>query len=91
MIAVQDETLCGFVEWMSEVGTAIVRRGTAACGNNSSIFYHENHSSLNGPCAVNDSLRDNETLSRAKFNGAAFQIDQQLAFDNVERLVVLII
>ena len=41
--------------------------------------------------AMHDALRNHESLARAQLHGPAFKIDQQLAFDHVEKLIVVIV
>src|SRR6266705_6604327 len=68
--------------------TALKCRTLAARRNNSGVFHHQNHSSLLRSRPVKDSFRHDETLSRTELDGAAFEIDQQQAFDNIEELVI---
>ena len=40
---------------------------------------------------MEDSFGNDRALPRAELHGSAFEIDQQLPFDNVEKLVVIVV
>src|SRR5580704_12183252 len=64
---------------------------SVSCRDDSGVLDHEDYRSLRGAGAMQDSLRNDGALSRGKFHGSAFEIDQQLAFDYVEKFVIVIV
>ena len=76
---------------MRTISLSSERRSLAASWNDSGVLYHQNHRSLERPCTMNHSFRDNEPLSRVELNSAVFKIDNQPAFNNVKEFVVVIV
>lgn len=62
----------------------------ASSRNNPGVFHHENHGSLAGSGAVQDSLRNDKRLPRSQFDRPTFEIDQQLPLHNMEEFVVVV-
>src|SRR5215470_7579536 len=59
--------------------------------HNSRVFNHEHYRSLRRSCPVKHSLGHHETLSRRELNCSPLQVNQQLAFDDVKELVIVIV
>src|SRR5690349_22962293 len=59
-------------------------------GNDSGVFYHEDHSTLRSTRAMEHALGNDSALPRTKLHGAAFEGNQQLPFDNVEKLIIIV-
>src|SRR5690348_1302798 len=59
-------------------------------GNDSGVFYHEDHSTLRSTRAMEHALGNDSALPRTKLHGAAFEVNQQLPFDNVEKLIIIV-
>lgn len=62
----------------------------ASSRNNPGVFHHDNHGSLAGWGAVQDSLRNDKRLPRSQFDRPTFEIDQQLPLHNIEEFVVVV-
>src|SRR5215831_686932 len=60
-------------------------------GNNALVLYHQHHSAPGRAGAVHHALGDNETLAWVELHGAAFEVNEQLPFDDVKELVVLVV
>jgi hypothetical protein len=60
-------------------------------GQNAFVLKHENDGAMRGARAMDDSLRNDEALSRLERDGTIFEIDKQLALDHVEELVVCVV
>src|SRR5690242_20499776 len=63
---------------------------TASGGDDTGVFHHEHDRSLRSARAMQNSLGDHHALPRTEFHGAAFEINQQLSFDDVEELIIVI-
>jgi hypothetical protein len=59
--------------------------------DDSTVFDHKNYRALRRSRAVEHSLGNDNALPGREFNGAAFQVDDQLAFDHIKKLVVVIV
>src|SRR5215510_2698155 len=59
--------------------------------NNPGVFEHQDHSPLWRESAVHHAFGHDESLARVKLHSAAFEIDQQPALDDVEKLIVVIV
>ena len=62
---------------MRTISLSSERRSLAASWNDSGVLYHQNHRSLERPCTMNHSFRDNEPLSPVELNSAIFKIERQ--------------
>src|ERR1700730_18304368 len=54
-------------------------------------LHHQNDRPLRRASAVDDALRNYESLALAKLHGAPLQIDQKLSLDDVEKLVEVVV
>src|ERR1700730_3540654 len=68
-----------------------VGRVLAPGRNDASILYHEDNGPLKSPSTMYYPLWNNDTLPRGEFQGSILKINEKLSFDNVEKLVLLIV
>src|SRR6202022_100028 len=58
--------------------------------NNPGVLKHQDYSSLGGPGAGQHAFGDDESLPWRELHDPVFHVDQQLALDDVEELVVMV-
>src|SRR5271163_3968776 len=58
--------------------------------DNPGILDHENHGALRSAGAMQGPSWHHKALARMKLHDALFQVNQQLALDHIEELVVLV-
>src|SRR5438270_4083964 len=73
------------------LSSAHLAKPSVSSRDNARVLEHQDHGPLRRPRPVNYAFRYNESLARSEFNGAVFKIDEQLAFDYVEKLVVIVV
>ena len=59
-------------------------------GDDARVLDHEDHGSLRSTGAVEHALGNNKTLTGREFDRSAFQINEQLAFDDVKEFVIIV-
>jgi len=58
--------------------------------DDSDVLDHEDHCPLRSARTMQDTLGDNRSLSRTEFYRSAFEINQQLPLEHVEKFVIVI-
>src|ERR1700759_4944248 len=93
-------TFCNFLKYLrSSTRSAAIRdspntcvaptshRKSVACGNDAGVFHHQHDCTLRSAGAMHDTFGNDKAFARTEFHDAIFQIDQQLAFEYVEKFV----
>src|SRR5581483_8155433 len=83
----------GYIERRLQQSLSLGRheRCSISCRYDPLILNHQNRGSLCSTGAMHCPFRNNEALPPRKLHSTIFQIDQQLALDNVEELVIVIV
>jgi len=55
------------------------------------VFDHKDYGTLRSARAVQDSLGDNEALSRSEFHGSILQVDQESPLDHIEEFIISVV
>ena len=64
---------------------------SVAGGDDAGVFYHQDYSAFGRASAVDYAARDDEALAGVELDGFVFEVDEELAFDGQEELVIVVV